>query len=95
MEAGRMPEIGVRELKTRASEIIRMVRDHRARYLVTYRGRPVGVLAPIPETARPDSGAEYEQSDTTWEELVDLGEQIRRGWKATESGVEILSEMRR
>lgn len=40
-----MPEIGVRELKTRASEIIRTVRDHRARYVVTRRGRPVGVLA--------------------------------------------------
>ncbi len=95
-----MPEIGVRELKTRASEIIRMVREHRARYLVTYRGRPVGVLAPISEAARseaarPENGAEHEQSDTTWEELVDLGERIRRGWKATESGVEILSEMRR
>ena len=72
-----------------------MVRDQRARYLVTYRGRPVGVFVPIPETARPESGAEHEQSNTTWEELVDLGEQIRRGWKAKESGVEILSEMRR
>ena len=33
-----MPEIGVRELKTYASEIIRSVREEGVRYLVTYRG---------------------------------------------------------
>ena len=39
-----MPEIGVRELKVHASEIVRAVRDARARYIITYRGHPVGVL---------------------------------------------------
>jgi antitoxin (DNA-binding transcriptional repressor) of toxin-antitoxin stability system len=34
-----MPDIGVRELKTRASEIIRDLREQRTRYVVTYRGR--------------------------------------------------------
>ena len=33
-----MPEVGVRELKIRASEILRNVRERRARYVITYRG---------------------------------------------------------
>ena len=45
-----MPDIGVRELKARASEIIRNVREHRTRYTITYRGQPVGVLAPLEQS---------------------------------------------
>lgn len=44
-----MPEIGVRELKSKASEIIRAVREEGAEYIVTYRGAAVGVLSPLPE----------------------------------------------
>jgi len=35
-----MPHVGVRKLKARALETIRAVRDHRARYVITYRGGP-------------------------------------------------------
>ena len=48
-----MPDIGVRELKTRASEIIRDLREQRTRYVVTYRGRPVGLLLPLDEAGWP------------------------------------------
>ena len=47
-----MAQVGVRELKARASEIIRAVRERRARYVITYRGRPVGVLLPLDEASR-------------------------------------------
>lgn len=86
-----MEEIGVRELKIHASEIIRKVREERARYTITYRGRPVGILAPleengeIPPEARPDP----------WKELERLGEEMGRRPKPEKSLVEILSEMRR
>ena len=33
-----MPDVGIRELKTHASEIVRNVRENRARYVITYRG---------------------------------------------------------
>jgi prevent-host-death family protein len=46
-----MPDIGVRELKTHASEIIRQVRERRERYVITHRGRPVGVLMPLDEVS--------------------------------------------
>ena len=42
-----MPSIGVRELKNQASEIVRHVREEGVQYVVTYRGEPVGVLAPV------------------------------------------------
>ena len=54
-----MPDVGVRELKIRASEIVRDVRERRARYVITYRGRPVGVLAPleaVPQAERTPGG---------------------------------------
>lgn len=85
-----MPEIGVRELKTNASEIIREVRERRARYTVTYRGRPVGLLIPLEEV--PAAG---ESAAAAWDELVRLGEEIGRGWISPMTSAEILSEMRR
>jgi|GEM_PF-149078 len=44
-----MTEVGVRELKSKASEIIRAVREEGAEYIITYRGTAVGVLSPLPE----------------------------------------------
>jgi len=89
-----MPEIGIRELKARASEIIRAVRDQRARYYITYRGRPVGVLMPLGETAPAEAAAD-ERGTAVWEELMQLGEEIGRGWQAPQTSAELLSDMRR
>jgi len=88
-----MAEIGVRELKARASEIIRAVRDRRARYLVTYRGKPVGVLLPLEEAAPEERTAAAQE--TPWEELSRLGQEIAQGWQAAQSSAELLSAMRR
>ncbi len=84
-----MPSIGVRELKTKASEILRNVRERKARYLVTYHGRSIAALIPLDEleAAEPDEAA--------WEELIRLGEKIGRSWKAEASSAELLEEMRR
>lgn len=89
-----MPDVGVRELKTRASEIVQNVRERQAYYIITYRGRPVGVLSPLDVTAQ---GAlrRGEPSAAVWEELTRLGEEIGRGWQSSLSSAELLSEMRR
>ena len=90
-----MREVGVRELKARASEIIRSVRDGRMRYTITYRGRPVGVLVPLDQpSAGPPVGDEG-RDETAWEELERLGEEIGRGWQSPMTSVELLTEMRR
>jgi antitoxin (DNA-binding transcriptional repressor) of toxin-antitoxin stability system len=89
-----MPDVGVKELKIHVSEIVRNVRERRARYVITYRGRTVGILAPLEVT--PESEAlSGEQGPTAWEELTRLGEEIGRGWRSPLTAVELLSEMRR
>ena len=90
-----MPQVGVRELKARASEIVRAVRDRRARYVITHRGRPVGLLLPLDEASRSEAVADGAQGADAWEELTRLGEEIGRGWRSPLTSTELLSEMRR
>lgn len=85
-----MSDIGVRELKIHASEIIRKVKEKRMRYVVTHRGRPVATINPVEEVqlnSEPDTSA--------WDELVSLGQQISQNWQSKQSSTEILSDMRR
>jgi prevent-host-death family protein len=86
-----MAEIGVRELKARASEVIRAVRERRARYTITYRGRPVGVLLPLDDATE----AETVAGEDAWDTLAQLGEEIGREWQSPMTSTELLSEMRR
>ncbi len=88
-----MAEIGVRKLKTNASEIVRTVRDERARYVITQRGRPVAVLIPLDEPSSQSTSPENEAA--VWADLVRLGEEIGRSWQSPLTSIEILSEMRR
>jgi prevent-host-death family protein len=90
-----MPDVGVRELKTNASEIIRNVRDRRTRYIITYRGRPVGLLLPLDDIAPTSLPSAGQPQDSAWETLTRLGEEIGRGWRSSQTSTEILSEMRR
>jgi prevent-host-death family protein len=83
-----MAELGVRELKKRASEIIRAVKEKRDRYIITLRGRPVAVILPIDEAPAPVSEPD------AWDELTSIGEKIAKNWTAEESSSEILSQMR-
>ncbi|MBV6450693.1 MAG: hypothetical protein MHPDNHAH_01419 [Anaerolineales bacterium] len=83
-------EIGIRELKSRASEVVRAVKEERARYVITQRGKPVATIIPM-DAILP----EKKSDDEVWERLMQLGEQISKGWKNEKSAVEILSEMRR
>lgn len=51
-----MPEIGIRQLKNEASEILRAVREEKVEYIITLRGQPVAVLRPL-ETIAADADA--------------------------------------
>ena len=90
-----MPDVGVRELKARASEIVRNVRERRARYVITYRGRPVGLLMPLDEVPPTPPTSAGVSAIAVWEELTRLGEEIGRGWRSPLTSAELLSEMRR
>ncbi len=86
-----MAEIGLRELKAHASEILRQVRERRQRYVVTHRGRPVALLTPL--EGPPSTGAA--PGEPAWEELIRLGQEIGEGWQSPQSSSELLSGMRR
>lgn len=74
-----MESVGVRELRQRASELLRLVeRGHSVR--ITDRGRPVAVLAPLPDTSPLDrlraSGEcrpAHSAPPDTWPEPLDTG----------------------
>ena len=85
----KIEEIGIRELKSRASEVIRSVKEERARYVITQRGRPAALIVPL-DAAPPEKSAEE-----VWERLMKIREELGKGWQSEKSAVEILSEMRR
>ena len=87
-----MCEIGVRELKVKTSEIVRNVRQRRVSYIITYRGRPVGLLSPLEDQER--SRADSNES-AAWDELTRLGKEIGCGWPAGTNGADVLAKMRR
>jgi prevent-host-death family protein len=87
-----MADIGIRELKTHASEIVRKVKEEGRRYVVTRHGRPVAVIVPIEEA---QAEAELQARNAAWDELVRIGDQVGKGWKSAQTSVEILSDMRR
>jgi len=82
-------EIGIRELKSRASEVVRAVKEKRARYIVTQRGIPVAAIIPM------DAVLPERKSEDSWERLMEIREKLGKGKKNKKSSVEILSDMRR
>jgi prevent-host-death family protein len=87
-----MSDIGVRELKIHASEIVRKVKERGERYIITHRGRPVAAIIPVEEA---QGGLSSPAGVSVWDELVELGQQISQGWQSPKTSVEILSDMRR
>ncbi|MBO9369088.1 MAG: type II toxin-antitoxin system Phd/YefM family antitoxin [Chloroflexi bacterium] len=81
--------MGIRELKARASEVVRAVKERRVRYLITQRGRPVALLVPL------DALPPQPDADEVWARLERIREELGKGWQSEKSAVEILSEMRR
>jgi prevent-host-death family protein len=89
-----MPEVGLRELKTRASEILRDVREHRQRYVVTHRGRPVALLVPVAEIPSGGESADDSGQDG-WDDFLRLADEIGRKWQGPPTVQEVLDDMRR
>jgi prevent-host-death family protein len=86
-----MKDIGIRELKARASELVRHVAEDHATYAITRRGRTVGVLAPSDFLMPSGSGA----SQQVWNRVLALADQMggRRG--SRRSAIRELETMRR
>ncbi len=87
-----MERVGVRELKNRATQIVRAVREEHAEYLVTVDGEPVAVLRPCEEA---DLRAERAAG---WRRFIDrmqeVAERIGAEWQSEKGAVELLMEAR-
>lgn len=94
-----MPRVGVRQLKNEATEILRNVRENRAEYVITYRGRPVAVILPLDrafleeETRR--AARAVEPGEELLAELESLRREIDRRWRSDRTAVDLVTEQRR
>ncbi len=63
-----MADVGIRQLKQQASEIVRRVREKKETITITYRGRPVAKMVPF-EDAKAVAGAVWVAMDELAREL--------------------------
>ena len=83
--------VGIRELKARAAGILRRVREEQASYIVTHRGRAVGVLLP----ADPREGAEERNAGSGWAAFMRAGRRLEGAFRPGKSATKALSSSRR
>jgi prevent-host-death family protein len=88
-----MKDIGIRQLKSHASDLVRQVSEHHETYAITRHGRTVGVLAP-PDFVAPDQG-EAADREAAWDRLVVLADKMNRGTGKRASAVRELNKSRR
>jgi prevent-host-death family protein len=84
-----MAEIGVRELKLHASEILRRVREENESFKVTYRGRVVARLVPVREGPKDFDEAAF------WRDVDELADEIQAHWPEGVTAAEAVAEQRR
>ncbi len=84
-----MVTVGVRELKQRASELIRLIRETGSEVQVTHRGKVVALLVPV---ASPESRASEQRA---WISLDTLAAEIGAHWPKEVPASQAVSESRR
>ena len=80
-------EIGVRDLKTHTSEILRRVRDDKETFVITHRGRIFARL--LPANGRKRHWREV------WADMDETAEEIGKHWPEGVSAVDAVREQRR
>ena len=93
--AGMRKTVGVRELKTHAARILRHVREARASYLLTHRGRAIGVILPVDSEDQASLTTDAADATAPWEAFVRAGRRLERRFASGTDGVRVLSDMRR
>ncbi len=89
----RVRSVGVRDLKNRASRIVRTVHEEMAEYVITVRGQPVAVLRPFTDA---DAHRLHQAKvDQALVEMKALAQQVAAAWMSPQSGVELVDEQRR
>lgn len=86
-----MRAIGVSQLKTHASKIMRRVREELVSYTITYRGKPIGVLLQLEGI---EDGV-LDKPHDPWSDLGKLRQEMALMPRPKKALSEALSEMRR
>ncbi|MEK7247489.1 MAG: type II toxin-antitoxin system prevent-host-death family antitoxin [Chloroflexota bacterium] len=83
-------EIGIRELKENASEVLRRVREEHASYDVTYRGKVVARLVPA-------DPKEFDQEEfgRLWKRMDELAKEVGKKWPKGLSAADAVAQDRR
>ncbi len=81
-----MISVGIRELKQRTSELIRLVRESGSEVQITYRGEVVALLIPVTRSSQNEAQA--------WAEIDHLAAEIGARWPEGVSAVEAIAEGR-
>jgi|SRR5216683_1924149 len=87
--------VGVRELKANAARILRQVRDSRASFILTHRGRAVGVILPFDPIEDRSQAVDDSDAAAAWDTFMRAGGRLERRFRPGVSGVRLLSRMRR
>lgn len=85
-----MGEIGIRDLKQHASDILRRVRQGKESFTITHRGRIVARLVFVEEPERKRS-----EAAAAWVEMDQLAAEIGAHWPAGLAVEEAVAEQRR
>lgn len=88
-----MKKIGIRELKNKATSILRGVREKEEAYLVTHHGRPIAVLRPF--TDQDAQTLEKQQIEKDLAGLKAMSAEISENWISDKTAVELVEEQRR
>lgn len=80
-------EVGIRELKQRTSELIRMVREEGRVIQVTFHGKVVAIITPVLPTLA-------DENESAWQNLEHLAIEIGASWPEGVSAVEAIEEFR-
>jgi prevent-host-death family protein len=92
---GSRTSVGVRELKTHAARILRHVREDRTSYLLTHRGRTIGVILPVDSEEEAWRASEPVDATAAWAAFLRAGRGLEQRFGSGARGVRRLSDMRR
>ena len=82
-----MTTVGIRELKTNVSELLRQVREQGEIINITYYGEVVARLVPAQRDQISD-----EELTSLWQRMDYLAQQVAAKWDGTESAVTAVSQ---
>jgi len=87
--------VGVRDLKANAARILREVRDSQASYVLTHRGRAVGLILPLDPIENRSQAGDDSGPTAAWDTFMRAGRRLERRFRPGASGVRLLSTTRR